>query len=153
MPPVMRAIWLPGLALISCWLSHGASRDEHLKVWWAGRLYFSASCVLSHFSRVRLCDPVNCSLPGSSVLGILQAGILKWVAISSSRGSSRPRNRACISCIGRWILNHWTTWEVLVMVIVTLSPNLKFEEIWSDKNEYVYGFSNQNKLFKWTEWC
>ena len=69
-------------------------------------MYFSAFCVLSRFSRVRLCDPVDCSLPGSSVLGILQAGILKWVAISSSRGSSRPRNRACISCIGRWILNH-----------------------------------------------
>ena len=37
-----------------------------------------------------LCDPMNCSLPGSSVHGILQAGILKWVAISFSRGSSWP---------------------------------------------------------------
>ena len=37
-------------------------------------------------------DPVNCSLPGSSVQGILQARILEWVAISFSRGTSRPRN-------------------------------------------------------------
>ena len=40
-----------------------------------------------------LCDPFNYSLPGSSVHGILQARILEWVAISSSRGSSRPRDR------------------------------------------------------------
>ena len=38
------------------------------------------------------CEPVDCSLPGFSVLGILQARILEWVAISSSRGSSRPRD-------------------------------------------------------------
>ena len=39
------------------------------------------------------CDPMNCSLPGSSVPGILQARILEWVAISFSRRSSRTRNR------------------------------------------------------------
>ena len=37
-----------------------------------------------------LCNPVNCSLPGSSVHGIFQARILEWVAISFSRGSSPP---------------------------------------------------------------
>ena len=54
-----------------------------------------------------LCNLVDCSLPGSSVCGIFQARILEWVAISSSRGSSRPRDQThicCISCIGRWIL-------------------------------------------------
>ena len=40
-------------------------------------------------SRVRLCDPMGCGLPGSSVHGISQARILEWVAISFSRGSSR----------------------------------------------------------------
>ena len=35
---------------------------------------------------------------------VFQARILEWVAISSSRGSSQPRDRTCISCIGRWIL-------------------------------------------------
>ena len=46
-----------------------------------------------------LCDPVDCSPPGSSVHGILQARILEWVAISFSRGSSRPRDRTQVSCI------------------------------------------------------
>ena len=39
-------------------------------------------------------------------MGISQARKLEWVAISSSRGSSRPRDWTCISCIGRWILYH-----------------------------------------------
>ena len=39
-----------------------------------------------------LCDPIDCSPPGSSVHGILQARTLEWVAISSSRGSSQPRD-------------------------------------------------------------
>ena len=38
-----------------------------------------------------LCDPMDCSLPGSSVHGILRARVLEWVAISFSRGSSQPR--------------------------------------------------------------
>ena len=56
--------------------------------------------------------PTLCSPPwtrGSSVHGILQARILEWVAISSSRGSSQTRNRthvSYISCIGRQILYH-----------------------------------------------
>ena len=40
-----------------------------------------------------LCDPMDCSLPGSSLQGILLARVLEWVAISFSRGSSRPRDR------------------------------------------------------------
>ena len=43
-------------------------------------------CMLSHFSRVRLYNPMDCSLPGSSVHGTLQARILEWVAVASSRG-------------------------------------------------------------------
>ena len=50
-------------------------------------------------SCLTLCDPVDCSPPGSSVHGILQARILEWVAISFSRGSSRPRDRTQVSCI------------------------------------------------------
>ena len=50
-------------------------------------------------SVLTLCDPVDYSLPGSSVHGILQARILEQVAMPSSRGSSRPRNRTCITCV------------------------------------------------------
>ena len=46
-----------------------------------------------------LWDPMDCSPPGFSVCGIFQARILKWVAISFSRGSSRPRDRIWDSCI------------------------------------------------------
>ena len=59
-----------------------------------------------------LCDPMDCSSPGSSVHWIFQARILEWVAIS--RGSSWPRNRTCVSCVscfGRRILYHCTTWK------------------------------------------
>ena len=61
-----------------------------------------------------LCDPVDRSPPGSSVHGILQASILEGVVISSSRGSSRPRDQtqvSYISCTGRWVLYHCTIWE------------------------------------------
>ena len=48
--------------------------------------------VLVAQSCLTLCDPMNCSLPGFSVHGILQAKILEWVAISFSRGSSQFRD-------------------------------------------------------------
>ena len=46
-----------------------------------------------------LWDPMDCRPPGSSVHGISQARILEWVAISSSRGSSRPRDQTHVSCL------------------------------------------------------
>ena len=58
-----------------------------------------------------LCNPMDCSLPGSSAHGILQARILEWVVIPSSRGSSQPRDQThifYISCIGRQVLYHYS---------------------------------------------
>ena len=46
-----------------------------------------------------LCNPMDCSPPGSSVHGIIPAGILEWVAISSSRKSSQPRDQTHVSCL------------------------------------------------------
>ena len=57
-------------------------------------------------------NPINCSRPGSSVHGILQARILEWVATSFSRGSSQPRNRICVSCTAGRFFNIWATREV-----------------------------------------
>ena len=59
-----------------------------------------------------LCDPMDCSLPGSSLHGILQARVLEWVAISFSRGSSWPRDRTLVSCIAGRHFNLWATREV-----------------------------------------
>ena len=56
-----------------------------------------------------LCDPIDCSPPGSSVHGILQAKILEWVAMLSSRGSPRLKDQTLVpsvSCTGRWVLYH-----------------------------------------------
>ena len=58
--------------------------------------------------------PMDCSPPGSSVHRILQARIVEWVAISSSRGSSWPKDQTGVSCISRicrQILCHWALWE------------------------------------------
>ena len=65
--------------------------------------------MLAHFSRVWLWNPMDCSLTGSSVHEILQVRILEWVAISFSRGSSRPRDQTLtfyIYGIGRQVLYH-----------------------------------------------
>ena len=63
-----------------------------------------------------LYDPVGCPFPGSSVHGILQARILERVAISSSRGSSRPRDPTRVSwVVGRFFTN-WTTREARIKV-------------------------------------
>ena len=70
---------------------------------------------------------LDCSPPGSSVHGIIP----EWVAISSSRGSSWPRDRtcaSCVSCMGRRILYHWATWEVTFKISYTPIKNIKFKK-------------------------
>ena len=83
-------------------------------------------CVCAHVltqSYPTLCSPMNCKLPGSSVHGIFQARLLEWVAISYSRGSSRPKDLTP------------TSWHLL-QAFFTIAPprkpsstygNLKFE--------------------------
>ena len=63
-----------------------------------------------------LCDPMDCSPPGSAIHGIIQARILMWVAIPFSRGSSQPRNQTRVSCIAGRFFTIWATREALVSV-------------------------------------
>ena len=81
-----------------------------------------SECMLSHFSRVWLfatpCNP--CGPPGTSVHGILQARILEWVAVSSSRGSSQPRNRI----LGLLHLLHWQVSSLPLAPTVKLKVSL-----------------------------
>ena len=75
--------------------------------------------VLVTKSSLTLCDPMDCSMPSSSVHRISQANVLESVAISFSRGSCWPRDWtfvSYVSCIGRWVLHHWVTWEAPVML-------------------------------------
>ena len=66
-------------------------------------------CVKSPQLCLTLCDPMDCSPPGSSAHGISQARILEWAAMPSSRGSSCPRDwiwGSYVSCTGRQVLYH-----------------------------------------------
>ena len=80
--------------------------------WWCPVHLFNCfiSCVCVQLvNRVLLCNIMDCSPPGSFVHGIFQARVLEQVAISSSRGSSWPRDRTCLSCISymdRQLLYH-----------------------------------------------
>ena len=70
---------------------------------------YCCSCLVARVCvRAQSCltfrDSVDYSPPAISVHGIFQARILEWVAISSSRGCSQPRDGTCISCIGSWNL-------------------------------------------------
>ena len=63
-----------------------------------------------------LCDPMGCSLPGSSVHGIFQTIVLEWIAISFSRGSSQPRVRTWVSRIVGRCFTVWATWDFLLRI-------------------------------------
>ena len=67
-------------------------------------------------SCLTLCNPMDCSLPGSSVRGILQARILEWVAMPFSRGSSQPRDWTQASCIAGRFFTLWAIREALRVV-------------------------------------
>ena len=74
------------------------------------------ACVFSVTkSHPALCDPMDCSPPGSSLCGTSQTRILEQVAISSSKASSQPRDQthvSCVSWIGMQILYHWASWNL-----------------------------------------
>ena len=75
-----------------------------------------------------LCNPMDCSPPGSSVYGISQARILLWAAIYSSGGSSQSRYRthiSRISCISGQILYHWAPWKAPTVAYKDIHNRLK----------------------------
>ena len=71
-------------------------------------------------SCLTLYDPLDYSLPLSSVHGILQARILEWIAISFSRGSSQPRNQTWVSCTAGSFFTIWVTGEAGFKVEVSI---------------------------------
>ena len=70
-----------------------------------------------------LSDPMDCSLPGSSVHGIFQARILEWVAISFSRRSSWPRDWSQVS---RIVGRRFTVWDTREVLYSSIKGNLIF---------------------------
>ena len=75
----------------------------------------SPSMSLVHAQSLQLClnlfNPMDCSLPASSLHEILQARILEWVAMPSCKGSSQPRDRIQVSSIAGGFFTHGATWE------------------------------------------
>ena len=87
------------------------SRSKRVLIWSSGSSHCDALCAKLLQSCPTLCDPLDCSPPGSSVHGISQARILEWVATLSSRGSSWPRNWSLVSLIEGRFFAVWATRE------------------------------------------
>ena len=115
----------PGEVLIQ--LHQGTVIFKYISVYSQVRIVSSLCCCICAQSCLTLCDPMDCSPPGSSVHGISQARILEWVTISFTKRSSWPRDQthiSCVSCIGRQILYHWVTWEAPATKSLQSCPTL-----------------------------
>ena len=115
--------------------------------------------LLSHFSRVRLCDPIDGSPPGSAVPGILQAGTLEWVAISFSNARKWKVKVKSLSRV-RPLATWWTA-----AYHAPPSIGLSRQEYWSGVPlkgyiylisvfRYVFHFVRQSVMnIHWKDWC
>ena len=88
---------------------------------------------------------MDCSPPSSSVHGILQARILEWLAISFSRGSSKPRNPTWTSCTASRFFTIWATREALVPVAVSFY--FIFRKPWNGLKQYIYQINFNDTLY------
>ena len=90
-----------------------ASHSSNIKDHWSQSTITNIIMKKSEISQsyLTLRDPKDCSLPGSSVHGIFLTRVLEWVAISFSGGSTLPRERIKVSCIGKMILYLWAARE------------------------------------------
>ena len=98
------------LLLVEPWTSEKVCDWLISLCWWCLENESISCSVLSDS-----CDPMDYSLSGSSVHGILQARILEWVAIPFSRGSSWPRDRTQFSHITGRVFTVWATRQALVI--------------------------------------
>ena len=87
-------------------------------------LFLVSLCVSVAQSCLTLCDPMDCSLPGPSVHGILRARILEWVAMLFCRGSSWPKDQTQVSCTADRFFPSWVTCISLPLKQKLLRPFL-----------------------------
>ena len=110
-----------------------------------------------------LCDPMDCSPPGSSVHGIHQARILEWIAISFSRGSSQPRDRTQVSHIVGRCFNLWASRKTLrppeltpkkdvLFIIGDCNAKVGSQEIPGVTGKFGLGLPNEAEQ-RLTEYC
>ena len=109
------------VALISTftYTHHGLDKESEIEV--------TQSCPT-------LCNPMDCSLPGSSVHGIFQAIVLEWIAISFCRGSSWPRDQTRVSRIVDRCCTVWASRAVVASVLAQMvkhPPSMRKTGAWS----------------------
>ena len=127
-----------GAVFLPCYLHRG-------KLWGNAKEYsnYHTIALISHVSKVKesesevaqscwtLCDPMDCSLPGSSLHGILQARILEWVAISFSRESSWPRDGTQVSSIPGRRFNHMSVMLKILQARLQQYMNCELPDVYS----------------------
>ena len=114
--------WVQGQYLLF-WGLNWNNRCRMLHILYSMYIY---CCCLITKSCLILCDPMDCSPPGSFIYGIFQARILEWIAIPFSRGSSQPRDWTQFSCIAdRFFTMSHQRYQVLYLHLfsqASLSP-------------------------------
>jgi len=123
---LMKGIGLSGSVVSNMW--KGKKKriicSHFISFWW---LVGSVAKLCPTLATPWTAVPIDYSLPGSSVHGILQARILEWVAISFSRGSSWPRNWTRVSCIaGRF----FTDWAMFSLKCFSIGTSVLFQCLW-----------------------
>ena len=149
---VVKHISLAG-TLASDWGQHcefHESKVKTVKPYWSNIIYLNhfqkfLTCFFKYIqSYPILCDPMDCSLPGSSVHVILQAGILEWVATFFSRGSSWSRDQTWVSCLAGRFFTIWTTREA--------SDFIYWFCFYNKLHTKFYYFHNGRFWTKWRQW-
>ena len=142
-------LWVWVLFLIhKCTHAHTYTHIS-LDIWPSGVL----SCSIS---RAQLCNPIDWSPPDSSVHGIFQARMLEWVAISSSRGSSWPRDGAhvsCVSCTDRQYHQECQDISLELEYSRAKRPAYGFREIWYSmdfQKKMGEEFTSQKDTVSWS---
>ena len=121
---------------------HGKEMQKGKMAVWGGLTKSSEKKRSEKWSEVTqscptLCNPVDCSPSGSSAHGILQARILKWVAISFSRGSSWPRDRTQVSCIAGRRFNLWATRDECIRFKDSFDGRALYTVTWMDQKAFL----------------
>ena len=90
-----------------------------------------------------VCDTMDCSPPGSSVHGVIQAGILEWFAILLSRGSSWLRDKTQVSCIAGRFFTGWATREAWNYYVILLNVSKATLDLCSS-TQYLEGLATHD---------
>ena len=117
------------------WIEVWAKHKYWLKPWVALVLMISKKESESEVAQLglTLSNPMDCSLPGSSIHGIFQARILEWVVISFSRRSSRPRDWTQISCI---VGRRFTVWATREDLMISVIQHLPTQRLFSENTQF-----------------